>query len=50
MERFQFQKLTNWKNSKDRKPLISIRTSMSDYRRDDWLTNLPLYAVENYWK
>jgi uncharacterized protein len=32
------------------KPAISIRTSMSDYRTDDWLTNLPLYAVENYWK
>jgi predicted AAA+ superfamily ATPase len=32
------------------KPAISIRTSMSDYRKDDWLTNLPLYAVENYWK
>ncbi len=32
------------------KPSISIRTSMSDYRIDDWLTNLPLYAVENYWR
>lgn len=32
------------------KPAISIRTSMSDYRIDDWLTNLPLYAVENYWR
>ena len=32
------------------KPAISIRTSMSDYRTDDWLTNLPLYAIENYWK
>jgi predicted AAA+ superfamily ATPase len=32
------------------KPLISIRTSMSDYRIDDWLTNLPLYAFSNYWK
>jgi predicted AAA+ superfamily ATPase len=27
------------------KPDISIRTSMSDYRKDDWLTNLPLYAA-----
>jgi len=26
-------------------PRISIRTSMSDYRREDWLVNLPLYAV-----
>ena len=27
------------------KPVISIRTSMSDFRRQDWLTNLPLYAL-----
>lgn len=27
-------------------PEKSVRTSMADYRRDDWLTNLPLYAVE----
>ncbi|NTW31378.1 MAG: ATP-binding protein [Bacteroidetes bacterium] len=32
------------------KPIVSIRTSMSDYRKDDWLTNLPLYALENYWE
>lgn len=32
------------------KPAISIRTSMSDYRIDQWLTNLPLYAIEFYWK
>lgn len=32
------------------KPAVSIRTSMSDYRTDEWLTNLPLYAIENYWK
>jgi uncharacterized protein len=31
-------------------PTVSIRMSMSDYRTDDWLTNLPLYAAENYWK
>ncbi len=31
-------------------PKVSIRTSMSDYRVDDWLTNVPLYAVEDYWK
>ena len=29
------------------KPEISIRTSMADYKKADWLTNLPLYAVEN---
>ena len=26
-------------------PKVSIRTSMSDFRKQDWLTNLPLYAV-----
>jgi len=26
-------------------PKISIRTSMADYRKQEWLTNLPLYAV-----
>lgn len=31
-------------------PSVSIRTSMSDFRKDDWLTNLPLYAFGNYWK
>ncbi|HQW56346.1 MAG TPA: ATP-binding protein [Saprospiraceae bacterium] len=27
------------------KPKIAIRTSMSDFRKQDWLTNLPLYAI-----
>ncbi|TSA31253.1 MAG: ATP-binding protein [Porphyromonadaceae bacterium] len=26
-------------------PKVSIRTSMSDFRKQDWLTNLPLYAI-----
>lgn len=26
-------------------PTYAIRTSMSDYRHDDWLINVPLYAV-----
>ena len=26
-------------------PDTAIRLSMSDYRREDWLTNLPLYAI-----
>jgi len=30
-------------------PSISIRTSMSDYRIDNWLTNIPLYAIGNDW-
>lgn len=27
-------------------PEIAIRTSMSDYRKKEWLLNLPLYAIE----
>lgn len=27
-------------------PGISVRTSMADYKKEDWLVNLPLYAVE----
>lgn len=27
------------------KPKKAVRTSLSDYREEDWLTNLPLYAV-----
>ena len=27
-------------------PELSIRTSMADYRKEDWMVNLPLYAVE----
>lgn len=27
-------------------PEISVRTSMSDYKKEDWLVNLPLYAIE----
>ncbi len=26
-------------------PKIAVRTSMSDFRKQDWLTNLPLYAI-----
>lgn len=29
-------------------PTMSIRTSMSDYRKDEWLTNLPLYAISEF--
>lgn len=33
-------------------PEISIRTSMADFKREDWLINLPLYAIEEIceWK
>ena len=27
-------------------PELSIRTSMADYKREEWLLNLPLYAIE----
>ena len=29
------------------KPKYAIRTSMSSYRKEDWLTNLPLYAINS---
>lgn len=28
-------------------PKLSVHTSMADYKKDDWLVNLPLYAIEN---
>lgn len=28
-------------------PELSVRTSMADYKEEDWLINLPLYAIEN---
>ena len=31
-------------------PEVSIRTSMADYRDDNWLKNIPLYAIGQYWK
>ena len=27
-------------------PEISVRTSMADYKKEDWLVSLPLYAIE----
>jgi hypothetical protein len=29
-------------------PEISIRTSLADYRKEDWLINLPLYACMTF--
>jgi predicted AAA+ superfamily ATPase len=29
-------------------PEVCIRTSLSDYRKEDWLVNLPLYAFAKY--
>jgi predicted AAA+ superfamily ATPase len=31
-------------------PSISLRTSMRDYRDDEWLTNIPLYAIGGWLK
>lgn len=31
-------------------PEISVRTSMADFKKEDWLVNLPLYLVENICK
>lgn len=31
-------------------PDLAVRTSMQDYRRESWLVNLPLYAIENLTK
>ncbi len=28
-------------------PAFSVRASMADYKEEEWLVNLPLYAVEN---
>jgi len=27
-------------------PELSIRTSVADYKREEWMLNLPLYAIE----
>lgn len=27
-------------------PEVSVRTSMADYKKEEWLVNLPLYAIE----
>ncbi|MDR0811933.1 MAG: ATP-binding protein, partial [Paludibacter sp.] len=30
------------------KPTKAIRTSLSDYKRESWMTNVPLYIIGNY--
>lgn len=27
-------------------PEVSVRTSMTDYKKEEWLINLPLYAID----
>ena len=29
-------------------PEIAIRTSMADYKKEEWLVNLPLYAIDQF--
>ena len=29
------------------KTKINVRTSMSNYRKDDWIINIPLYSIGN---
>lgn len=36
--------------NKKYQPKLSVRTSLSDYREEDWLTNVPLYSISNYFK
>lgn len=44
-------KAKSLKTYRDRfSPEISVRTSMRDYKREEWLLNLPLYAVEEFCK
>lgn len=41
-------KAKSLKTYKDKfEPELTIRTSMADYKKEDWLVNLPLYAIEN---
>jgi predicted AAA+ superfamily ATPase len=30
------------------RPQIAIRTSLSDYKQESWMTNVPLYIIRNY--
>lgn len=54
MYRIAIEKLYEWKFSKSLKiyrerfsSKLSIRVSVADYKKEDWLVNLPLYAIEN---
>jgi len=29
------------------KPTKAIRTSLADYKQEEWMTNLPLYAINS---
>jgi len=42
--------LIKWKLDINKKiqPKIAIRTSLSDFRQETWMTNVPLYLIGNY--
>nr|WP_294870174.1 ATP-binding protein [uncultured Pedobacter sp.] len=42
-ENLRAKSLRNYVDKYD--PKLAIRTSMSDFRREEWLSNLPLYAI-----
>jgi hypothetical protein len=42
-ENLQAKRLKNYRLTYS--PKNAIRTSMTDYRKEDWLTNVPLYAI-----
>lgn len=31
-------------------PQHAVRTSMSDFREQDWMTNIPLYNIDRDWR
>ena len=44
-ENLQAKSLKSFVKKYDTK--INVRTSMSDYRKDDWIINIPLYSIGN---
>ncbi len=47
-ENLQSKSLRSFKDKYS--PVLSVRTSMSDFREEEWLTNLPLYAINEFQK
>lgn len=44
-ENLQSKSLKSFVNKYNTK--INVRTSMSNYRKDDWIVNIPLYDIGN---
>ena len=44
MYRTKIKALIDWKNQ----PETAIRTSLSHYHKESWMTNVPLYAMGDY--